>query len=373
MRVATQRISGVGLLTCALAAIPACGMRATSTTQSSSLTTISQTPSSADAGSGDLHDSEGTTSVPESMEQITIAFGGDVHFEGLVGVRFADEGAAMFAPIAQILSSADIAIVNFESAITERGEPVAKAYNFRAPYSALAALGKAGVDLVSLANNHGLDYGDDGLVDTLAAKRKSPVAVIGIGATERDAYRAHKTFVKGQTVAFLAASHVIDGPLVADWTARGKHPGIASAYETERLLKAVRAARASSDTVVVYLHWGTEGSECPQDRQTTLATQLVEAGADIVVGAHAHRLQGAGRHGQAFVSYGLGNFIWYSHGGIGSITGVLTVKATGRQIDAYEFTPAVITDGVPTPLDDDRAKAAQVAWESLRGCTDLDV
>jgi poly-gamma-glutamate synthesis protein (capsule biosynthesis protein) len=133
----------------------------------------------------------------------------------------------------------------------------------------------------------------------------------------------------------------------------------------------VQEARATSDTVVVFLHWGIERQTCPSAVQQQLAQTLVDAGADIVVGGHAHRLQGAGRLGSAFVAYGLGNFAFYAQPGPGASTGVFLVTATGRDIDTYSFVPAVIQGGVPRPLDGEGAAAAVGAFDALRGCTGL--
>ena len=82
-------------------------------------------------------------------------------------------------------------------------------------------------------------------------------------------------------------------------------------------------------------------------------------------------MQGAGRLDAAFVAYGLGNFVWYAQPGASSDTGVLVVTATGRDIDAYEWKPAVIRNGVPDPLEGDEATAALAAWNALRACTNL--
>ena len=99
---------------------------------------------------------------------MTFAFGGDVHFEGNLRWRLSDPGRAL-AGVAPLLASADVAMVNLETAITERGTPQTKAYNFRAPATAFTALRSAGVDVTTMANNHGIDYGPVGLGDSLAA------------------------------------------------------------------------------------------------------------------------------------------------------------------------------------------------------------
>ena len=302
-----------------------------------------------------------------SGKTVTIAFGGDVHFEG--ASRSALTGG--LAAITPLLSAADVTMVNLETAITERGERAPKAYNFRAPASAFGALRRAGVDVVSMANNHGLDFGVTGLRDSLAAAKAAKFPVVGIGLDADRAFAPWRTTVKGQRLAFIGASHVLDSNLASAWTAGPDKPGMASAYQEAELLNAVRQARETSDTVVVYLHWGRERSSCPIDRQYDIAAKLAKAGADVVVGTHAHVLLGAGRLGTTFVSYGLGNFVFYARPGLGAQTGVLTLRVTGRRIDKYDWAPAEIRGGVPHPLHGSSALAARQRWESLRGCTNL--
>jgi len=135
---------------------------------------------------------------------------------------------------------------------------------------------------------------------------------------------------------------------------------------------AVQAARADADTVVVYLHWGQEGNACPIDVQRSLMPKLVEAGADVIVGGHAHVLLGAGwtRSG-AYVSYGLGNLVFYARGGAASQSGVLVLTVQGRAVTDADWRPAVISDGKPVPLSGTAAEQAVGRWNDLRGCTGL--
>jgi poly-gamma-glutamate capsule biosynthesis protein CapA/YwtB (metallophosphatase superfamily) len=302
-----------------------------------------------------------------SGKAVTIAFGGDVHFQG----ASASALRGGLRPITPALSAADVTMVNLETAITARGTRAPKEFNFRAPPAAFTALRAAGVDVVTEANNHGMDYGLVGLRDSVAAAKAARFPVVGIGLDDDQAYAPWRTTVKGQRLAFFGATQVLDSNLVTAWTAGPGKPGLASAYEEAKLLGAVRAARATSDTVVVYLHWGQERSSCPIARQPEIARKLAAAGADIVVGSHAHVLLGAGMLGRAFVSYGLGNFVFYARGGLGAQTGVLTVTITGRHVDGYRWAPAVINGGVPYPLTGTAAEAARRRWTGLRGCTGL--
>lgn len=308
-------------------------------------------------------------------QPVTFAFAGDVHFEGALRGRLRDDPAGLMAPVAPVLTLADVAVVNLEAAITERGDAHDKQYTFRTPPTALFALGAAGVDVVSVANNHGIDFGPAGLLDTLAAKAASPApAVIGVGANAAEAYAPYRVDVRGQRITVLTATQVLDGDVVDAWSATDTRGGLASAKGTgvDRLIAAVAAVRLDSDTVVVFLHWGVERESCPSASQRELAQQLVDAGADIVVGGHAHRQQAAGRFGTAFVAYGLGNFVFYNEDGPAGVSGVLSVTATGRDIDAYGWVPAEIQSGVPRPLPPGpEADAALASWDALRGCSGL--
>jgi poly-gamma-glutamate synthesis protein (capsule biosynthesis protein) len=306
-----------------------------------------------------------------SGQPVTLAFGGDVHFEGVLAQKLAGDPSSVLAPIAPVLERADLAVVNLETAVTNGGSPSAKTYTFRAPAAAFAALRGGGVDVASMANNHGMDFGEAGLRHSLAAARRYRFPVVGIGLDDRQAYAPVRRTVNGQRIAVLGATQVLDDHLIVAWTAGPAKPGLASAKDVPRLLRAVRQARRTSDTVVVYLHWGVELMQCPTSDQRTLARQLVAAGADVVVGGHAHRLQGAGRMGRAFVAYGLGNFVWYGTSDLSTQTGVLFVTVTGRRVSGYRWAPARIMDGVPRPLAGAEAGGEVAGWRSLRGCTGL--
>jgi Bacterial capsule synthesis protein PGA_cap len=304
-------------------------------------------------------------------EPVTLAFGGDVHFEGAIESRLSANPATTFGPIANVLKRADLAVVNLETAITERGTPAPKDFTFRAPPSALTALKSAGVDVATMANNHGQDFGLVGLRDSLAAAKAAKFPVVGVGRNADEAYRAHLVTVKGQRIAVIGATQVLDSSLAAAWTAGEDKPGMASAYEEATLLAAVKEARAAADTVVVDLHWGRELVNCPIDRQRALAPKLVAAGADVVVGSHAHLLLGGGYLRGAYVHYGLGNFVFYSRGGVTAQSGVLLLTTQGRAITASRWVPATISGGIPIPLTGSAATSAVSSWRSLRRCTGL--
>ena len=304
-------------------------------------------------------------------QPVVLAFGGDVHFEGTLRARLDASPSTTLAPIAPLLRRADVAMVNLETAVTTRGAPQTKEFVFRAPPTAFAALRGASVDVATMANNHGLDYGRAGLTDSLAAARRYRFPVVGIGRNATQAYAPYRVTVNGQRIAILGATQVIDDELIRSWTAERHAPGLASAKDVPRLLAAVRRARRTADTVVVYVHWGVELKSCPTAVQRKLAYQLVAAGADVIVGSHAHVLLGGGRLGTAVVDYGLGNFAFYATREETTRSGVLFVTMTSRHVDDYHWAPARIVGGVPHPLSGAARTAARDSWRSLRGCTGL--
>ena len=314
-----------------------------------------------------------TPSGPPPEGPVTLAFAGDVHTAGRLEERFRQPETAL-APVAPLLDGADLTMVNLETAVTDRGTAEAKSFTFRAPPSVFDALRTAGVDVVSMANNHGVDFGPVGLTDSLEAARQRDFPVVGIGADADAAFDPHLTTIRGERIAVLAADQVRDSTLQR-YSAGPGRAGVASAFDTDRLLEAVRSARQQADTVVVYLHWGEERSSCPSQLQRDLAEQLSQAGADVLVGTHAHALQGAGWLGDTYVAYGLGNFVWWRSNYPAAVTtGVLNLTVDDGRVLQVDFVPARIDDaGLPqtrTGLDADQARADFAALRSCAGLGD---
>jgi poly-gamma-glutamate capsule biosynthesis protein CapA/YwtB (metallophosphatase superfamily) len=149
-----------------------------------------------------------------------------------------------------------------------------------------------------MANNRVLDYGPGRLADTLAAARAARFPYVGIGVNAAAAWPRYLTTIKGVRLAVIGVSQVAE--LASSWVATGTRPGEANAIDLGRTLAAVRSAKRLASVVIVFMHWGTEGQACPDGAQLSLARQLAAAGASIIVGAHAHMLQGSGWLGRTF-------------------------------------------------------------------------
>ena len=331
----------------------------------------------AESGASGGAGSDGTTTTtsrgPEgSGRPVTIAFAGDASFEGLTD-QVRSNPTSVLAGIAPALSQADLTIVNLEAALGTAGSPQAKTFTFHVPAEVTQALSSSGVDVVTMANNHGLDYGQTGLQESLRIEQATGFPVIGIGQNADEAYAPFVKEINGQRVGIIAASDVIDDNLRSTWIATDSQPGLASAEEAQqaRLADAVRSARTSVDTLIVYLHYGVEKETCPNARQKELVELMVDSGADIVVGSHTHRIQGVGFRGQQLVSYGLGNFVFKPGSAAGNNSGILTATATGRRIDGFQWRPAVISGGVPSLLTGSAEASAQSSMDELRSCAGL--
>jgi hypothetical protein len=305
--------------------------------------------------------------------QFTISFAGDVHFMGRTATRLATDPATVFGAAATGLGAADLTMVNLETAITIAGQPQDKAYTFRAPPSAFTALRDAGIDVATMANNHGADYGASGLRDTLAAITAARFPTIGIGANASAAFAPYRTTLNGQKIAIFAADQVNDETTLRRFSAGPNSAGVANAF-SPRLIAAVRAAKAAGNVVIVYLHWGTEYTTCPNADQGSLAGQLARAGAAAVVGTHAHVLQGAGwRADGTYVAYGLGNYLWWmSFGNDQDDNGVLTLTVRDGKVIGDRFVPSHLDErGVPMPATGPDRQRITAEWNADRQCANL--
>jgi poly-gamma-glutamate capsule biosynthesis protein CapA/YwtB (metallophosphatase superfamily) len=285
---------------------------------------------------------------------LTLAFAGDVHFAGASAAALTEGLGSGAAPLA----AADLAVVNLETAITDGGSAATKQFSFQAPASALKVLKSAGIDAASVANNHGMDYGAAGLQDTLAASKAYNFPLIGAGQNATEAFAGYQRTIRGVRVAVISATDVLDSSLQAAWTAGPDKPGLASAKDGDLLADRIRAVSAHADVVVAFLHWGVELNVCPTDRQRSLAQELIDAGADIVVGSHAHVLQPLTSVGGVPVDYGMGNFVFYAHQAADTRSGVLDVSVTavpgsgaaGHPTATAHWIPARIVAGRPLAI-----------------------
>ncbi|HEX5480066.1 MAG TPA: CapA family protein [Dehalococcoidia bacterium] len=249
---------------------------------------------------------------PTTAPSITIDAVGDISLAREVVAKMAANGAGYpFALVAPMLDG-DVNIGNLEGPFTERGEPWAKGYNFRTPPQFAPALNAGHIDLVTLANNHIMDYGTTGLADTLDALRAADIQYTGVLEDASAPIRPTVIRLNGMRVAmlgFVTTPDEVGGFTISEWAPGADRPGVV--IGTPALVSdAVAAARRDADFVIVLEHAGDEYVSAPNATQRELADAALEAGADAYIGAHAHLPQPVELRGHQLVAYGLGNFVF---------------------------------------------------------------
>ncbi len=250
---------------------------------------------------------DGDTPQPQK-KHVSLSFVGDVMFSGKLAPLLEQKGYDYpFAYVKSYLEKADIAAANLETPITTRGTEQQKEYVYRSSPSAVQAMKRSGIDVVNLANNHILDYGQVGLADTLDYLDQERLLRVGAGSDADEAYRPAIVEKNGLKIAFLGFSRVVPE---GGWKAGKSRPGVAETYNYTVPVESIRKAKAAADLVVVIVHWGVEKKDKPESYQIELAHRYVDAGADLVVGSHPHVLQGFERYKGKWIAYSLGNFIF---------------------------------------------------------------
>lgn len=304
-----------------------------------------------------------------TKNDFSIAFVGDILFGGAVDNVIKEKGADyLFQDTSKILQSADLAVGNLENPISLSGIPEKdKQFVFRAVPQSVTSLAWAGIDIVSIANNHILDYGKEALEDTFESLELCGIKYAGAGRDVNSASRPVHVEIDGVKVAFVASSHVI--PFVS-WTAGVNKPGVASAYNPERICSEISKARGAADIVVAYLHWGKERARQPEQYQRNLAKMFINCGADVVVGTHPHVLQGIEFYRGRVIAYSLGNFVFTD-----SFKNTMILKVTfdkDRKVKSVKVIPCVIRNFKPEPVID-RQKAAAIIDEIRELSYDVDI
>ncbi|MGN7456100.1 CapA family protein [Paenibacillus pasadenensis] len=295
--------------------------------------------------------------VPKDAPTIRLAFTGDILLAAKVAGLMESEGLDYpFTGAAERLSKPDLTAGNLETPITSRGNPATgKQFVFKGKPAYVKPLKDAGFDVVTLANNHTLDQGVEGLLDTIGHLDDAGLPHVGGGRTDKEAYAPVVLESGGVKVAYLGVSRVLP---VVEWKAGPTRAGVAEAYDPARAEEAIRAARKQADLVVVMVHWGRERADQPVDHQRSLARAFIDAGADLIIGAHPHVLQGFELYKGKWIAYSLGNFIFTSNANSNtSETGVLDAVCAKDGRCGLQFHPMKIAQSRPAPVSGEQLAA----------------
>jgi hypothetical protein len=237
-------------------------------------------------------------------------------------------------------NAADVFLLNHEYCISDRGQPLeGKYYTFRAEPKRMKLIEEMGTDIVSLANNHVYDYGPDALLDTAELLYKAQIPYVGGGRNIEEAKQPIYFVVNGIKVGYVAASRAEKTRYTPQ--AEADEPGVLLMYESEEFIEVIKEASRVCDYLVAYVHWGTEDSDQFEDYQHDQAEELLNSGADIIIGGHPHVLQGMEYIDRKPVIYSMGDF-WFNHET--KYNGLLELKITGEGLSEMSFVPCQQTE-----------------------------
>ncbi|MBR3161509.1 MAG: CapA family protein [Bacilli bacterium] len=239
--------------------------------------------------------------------------------------------------VIDIMTKSDVMIANNEFTISDRGEKMkGKYYTFRGSPKRLPIYKEMGVDLVTLANNHVYDFGSVAFNDMLDALKEYDMPYIGAGKNIDEASRPYYYVSNGYKIGFVNATRAEKYILTPGATEDSE--GVFRCYDTERLVNVIKEVKNNSDYVVLLIHWGKEDSHELEQVQIDTSKDYINAGADIIVGSHAHVLQGFEFYNNKFISYNLGDFIFNNET---KDTGILQISLNNDGNFVYSFVPCL--------------------------------
>jgi len=250
-------------------------------------------------------------SQPEK-QTVNIILVGDIMLdrgvEYMIGKQGNGDFRFPFLKIADYFKKADIVFGNLEGVISDKGTKVGSIYSFRVNPEAMEALAFSNFNVLSLANNHALDYGREALKDCLNRLKEHNISYVGAGFNEQEAFSLVVKEINNTKIGFLA--YIDIGP--ESWKAKEQTPGIAwiQNSDLEKIRKDIQEAKSKTDILIVSLHSGEEYVQELTPFQTNFVKTAIEAGADIIAGHHPHVVQKDERQGQQYIFYSLGNFIF---------------------------------------------------------------
>lgn len=342
---------------------PTTTLLADTTTSAPSTISSSTSASSSTTTSSSTTSTSSTTTSSTLPPSLTVAAGGDVLGDRGVGLYMDQHGGpAVLDKVRPFLETSHLAFVNLECPISDKGTAKAgKEYTFRGRTVLAQGLVSAGIDVVSLANNHVLDYGQQAFLDTIRRLDAAGVAHAGAGADSSAAAAPALLITPAGTVAFLAFTEIIPSGFVATSKTGGINP---ITQDRKKMLADIAAAAKTVDFVIVSVHWGIEYADNANQSQRTLAHQMVDAGADLILGHHPHVIQGLELYKDRLIAYSLGDFVFDHYSRRTGEAFVLQVSIPAEGPPSIEVVPVYLNDstGVPGPVD---GEAADVILQRL--------
>lgn len=307
---------------------------------------------------------------------VTITFAGDILFDENYAVmaRVAQNGGdityGIDPDLVREMKSADIMMLNNEFPYSDRGEPLEdKQFTFRAKPSAVDYLNELGVDVVSLANNHAYDYGEAAFLDTMETLNDAGIVYVGAGHNLEEARKPACYIINNVKIAIISATQIerLDNPDTRGAT--DSSAGVFRCWNGANLLETVREAKENNDFVIAYLHWGTENETAIDWAQEKQASEVAEAGADLIIGDHTHCLQQISIVRGVPVVYSIGNF-WFNSKTLD--TGMIEVALSENGMQSFRFIPCLQSGSRTTLLQGEEKKRVLDYMQSISAGVKID-
>ncbi|MEY8391736.1 CapA family protein [Lachnospiraceae bacterium] len=278
-------------------------------------------------------------------DQIVLDFTGDINLsEGWSSTNYLDGQPGGIKDcfsdaLWQEMQSADILMINNEFTYSTRGRPLpGKAYTFRADPERIGAVMQMGADIVSLANNHVWDYGEEALLDTLETVETAQIPYVGAGRNIQDAMKPVYFIANGRKIAIVSATQ-IERSLNYTKEATDETAGVLKTLNPDKFVSVIEQAKSQSDYVIAFVHWGTENTKYYDRGQVELGHAFIDAGADVIIGGHTHCLQGFDYYKGKPVIYSLGNF-WFNNKTTDTGMSQVVIHTDSGEIE-FRFLPCV--------------------------------
>lgn len=246
----------------------------------------------------------------KSKENVSIAVTGDVMFARKMPNVLSMESSP-FEGVSDVTSNVDLLLINFENAATTSGDALKGDVPLKCDPSYVPLAKANNLTVAALANNHAFDYGAVGMNDTIKNLNDADITPMGAGNSESEAHQAVVKEVHGRKITIL---NYMDSDNFAEYSqdvmpyANGSDAGY-SAYDSDDAFKQI-SENNDSDLIIAYMHYGNEYSNSPNDNQVKISHELIDYGADIVIGSHPHVPQGIEMYNGKPIFYSLGNFIF---------------------------------------------------------------
>lgn len=291
----------------------------------------------------------------QEEKTVSLSIVGDILMDSSVRAQINKNGIEYpWEMVKEYFQNDDITIGNLETSITTRGTKWEdKQFNFRSDPNNLKAMKEASIDVLALANNHTLDYGYEGLLDTLTHLDKNDIKRAGGGKNKQEAMEGSIIEKNGLKIGVLSFSRVVPD---VKWYATDKRPGIVGAYDPHinEVIVRIEEMKKETDIVILSIHWGVELSEIPRKQEMDLGKKLIDAGADIIMGHHPHVLQGVEIYKGKPIFYSLGNFVFGTKNELTSNTMIGQINFIDKDIASIKIIPCSIIGGRPIPVIDDK-------------------